>query len=167
MEVNIKNKKYIYCKKSIIKLNDISPSLINIFKEECIGINTYHIDFYYLDKDNKLKPFYFATNDVCGYFEENNGKKYFNIDNTYNNKKILQKYMILWDDIKDIIRDKGGKLSSDFIKDNMIFKFDTDDYVLLGKVLKPDVIILLKNVIENDFDYYPQVYLEECKYKNH
>ena len=36
----------------------------------------------------------------------------------------------------------------------------------LGKVLKLDVIILLKNVIENDFDYYLQVYLEECKYKN-
>ena len=40
MEVNIKNKKYIYFKKSMIKLNDISPSLINILKEECIGINT-------------------------------------------------------------------------------------------------------------------------------
>ena len=165
MEVNIKNKKYNYVEKSIIKLNDISPSFFNILKEEYIGINTYHID-YYLDNDNKLKPFYFAINAVYGYFEENNGKKYFNIDNTYNNKKILKKYMLLWDDIKDIIRDKGGKSSNDFIKDNMTFKFDTDDYIPLGKVLKFDVIILLKNVIENDFDYYPQVYLEECKYKN-
>ena len=167
MEVNIKNKKYIYFKKSIIKLNDISPSLINILKEEYIGINTYHINYYYLDNDNKLKPFYFAINDVYGYFEENNGKKYFNIDNTYNNKKFLKKYMLLWDDIKDIIRDKGGKLSSDFIKDNMTFKFDADDYIPLGKVLKFDVIILLKNVIEQDFDYYPQVDLDKCKYKNH
>ena len=149
----------------MIKLNDISPSLINILKEEYIGINTYHID-YYLDNDNKLKPFYFDINDVYGCFEENNGKKYFNIYNTYNNKKILKKYMLLWNDIKDIIRDKGGKTSSDFIKDNMIFKFDTDDYIPLGKVLKFDLIILLKNVIENDFDYYPQVYLEECKDKN-
>ena len=74
--------------------------------------------------------------------------------------------MLLWDDSKDIIRDKGGKPSSDFIKHNMTFKFDTDDYIPLGKVLKCDVIILLENVIENDFDYYPQVYLEECKYKN-
>ena len=74
--------------------------------------------------------------------------------------------MLLRDDIKDIIRDKGGKPSSDFIKDNMTFKVDTDDYIPLGKVLKINVIILLKNVIENDFDYYPQVYLEECKYKN-
>ena len=48
----------------------------------------------------------------------------------------------------------------------MTFKFYTDDYIPLGKVLKFAVIILLKNVIENHFDYYPQVYLEECKYKN-
>ena len=64
--------------------------------------------------------------------------------------------MLLWDDIKDIIRDdKSGKLSSDLIRDNMTFKFDTDEYIPLGKVLKFDIIILLKNVIENDFDYYP------------
>ena len=145
MEVNIKNKNYNYVEKSIIKLNDIRPSFINILKEEYIGTNTYHIH-YYLDNDNKLKPFYFAINDVYGYHEENNGKKYFNIDNTYNNKKVLKKYVLLWDDIKDIIRDKGGKPSSDFIKDKMTFKFDSDDYIPLGKVLKFDVIILLKNV---------------------
>ena len=94
------------------------------------------------------------------------GKKYFNIDNTYNNKKILQKCMLLWDDIKDIIRDKGGEPSSDFVKYNMTFKFDTDYYIPLGEVLKFDVVILLKSVTEDDFDFYPQVYLEKCKYKN-
>ena len=65
-----------------------------------------------------------------------------------------------------MIKDKVGEPSSDFVKDNMTFKFDTGDYIPLGKVLKFDVVILLKSVIENDFDYYPQVYLEECKYKN-
>ena len=53
----------------------------------------------------------------------------FNIDNTYNNKNFIKKYMLSWDDIKDIIRDKGGKPGGDFIKDNMTFKFETDDYV--------------------------------------
>ena len=144
MEVNIKNEKYIYLEKSIIKLNDISPSLINIFKEEYIGINTYYIDHYYLKDDIKLKPFYFAINVVYGYFEKIIGKKYFNIDNTYNNKKILQKYMLLWDDFKDMIRDKGGKPSTDFVKNNMTFKFDTDDCIPLGKVLKFELVILLK-----------------------
>ena len=102
--------------------------------------------------------------DAYGYFEENNGKKYFNINNTYN-KKILQKYMLLWDDIKDIIKDTGGKPSSDFVKDNITFKFDTDDDIPLGKVLKFDIVILLKSIIEQEFDYYPQVYLKEYKYK--
>ena len=166
MEVNIKNKKYYYVEKIIIKLNDISPSLINIIRKEYTGINTYYIDHCYLEDDIKLKPFYFAINDVYGYFEEIIGKKYFNIDNTYNNTKILQKYMLLWDDIKDIIREKGGKPSSNFVKDNMTFNFDTDDDIPLGKVLKFDVVILLKSVIEQDFDYYPQVYLQECKYEN-
>ena len=105
-------------------------------------------------------------NDVNEVLLLNIGKKYFNIDNIYNNKKILQKYMLLWDDIKDIIENKGGKPFSNFVKDNITFKFDTDDDILLGKVLKFDVVILLKSVIEKDFGYYPQVYLEECKYKN-
>ena len=166
MEVNIKNKKFSCVEKSIIKLKYITPSLINIVRKEYIGINTYHINHYYLKDDIELKPFYFAINDVYGYFEEIIGKKYFNIDNTYNNKKILQKYMLLWDGIKDIIRENGGKPSSDFVKDNMTFNFDTNDDIPLGKVLKFDVVILLKSAIENDFDYYPQVYLEECKYKN-
>ena len=48
----------------------------------------------------------------------------------------------------------------------MTFNFDADDDVPLGKVLKFDVVILLKSVIEQDFHYYQQVYLEECKYKN-
>ena len=167
MEVNIKNKKYNYVEKSIIKLNDISLSFINISRKESMGINIYYIDQFYLsDDDIELKPFYFVINDVYGYFEENNGKKYFNIDNTHNDKKILQKYMLLWDDIKDIIENKGGKPFSNFVKDNMTFKIDTDGDIPLNKLLKFDAVILLNSVIEQDFDYYPQIYLEECKYKN-
>ena len=160
MKVNIKNKKYNYVEKSIIKLNDISPSIINISRKESMGINIYYIDYFYLDDDDiELKPFYFAINDVYGYFEENIGKKYFNIDNTHNNKKILQKYMLLWDNIKDIIENKGGKPFSNFVKDNMTFKIDTADDIPLNKELKFDIVILLKSITE-------QVYLEECKYKN-
>ena len=66
---------------------------------------------------------------------------------------------------KDIIENKGGKPFSDFVKDNMTFKFDTDDDIPLGKVLKFGGVILLRSVMEKHFDYYPQVYLEECKYK--
>ena len=91
MEVNIKNKKYKFVEKIIIKLNDISPSLINIIRKGSMGINISYIDHFYLkDDDIELKPFYFGINYVYGYFEESNGKKYFNIDNTHNNKKLLE-----------------------------------------------------------------------------
>ena len=161
MEVNIKNEKYNCVEKSIIKLNDTIPSLINIIRKESMGINICYIDHFYLEDDDvELKHFYFGINDLYGYFEENNGRKYFNIDNTHNNEKMLQKYMLLWDDIKYVIENKGGKRFSDFVKNDMTFKFDTDDAIPLGKVLKFDVVILLKSVMEKDFD------LEECKYKN-
>ena len=118
MEVNVKNKKYDYAEKSIIKLNDVGLILINIIRKESTGINIYYINHFYLEDNNiKQGPFCFGINDVYGYFEENNGKNYFNIDNTYNNKKILQKYMLLWDDVKDIIKNKGGKPFSDFVKE--------------------------------------------------
>ena len=125
-----------------------------------MGINIYYIDHYCLEDDDiELKLFYFAIIDVYGCFEENIGKKYFNIDNTYNNKMILQKYMFLWEYIKNIVENKGGKPFSHFVKDNMTFKIDTDDAIPLGKVLKFDVVTLLRSVMEKDFDYYPQVYL--------
>ena len=81
-------------------------------------------------------------------------------------KRFCKKYMLLWDDIKDVIENKGGKPFGNFVKDNMTFKIDTDDDIPLNKILKFDVVILLKSVIEQDFDYYSQIYLEECKYKN-
>ena len=60
MEVNIKNKKYNYVEKSIIKLNDVSLRLINIIKKESMGINIYYINHFYLEDDNiKQGPFYF------------------------------------------------------------------------------------------------------------
>ena len=96
MEVTIKNKKYNCLGKSIITLNDASLSLINTIRKESMGINIYYINHFYLEDNNiKQGPFYFGIDNVYGYFEEHNGKKYFNIDNTHNNKKILQKYMLL------------------------------------------------------------------------
>ena len=59
--------------------------------------------------------------------------------------------MFLWEYIIDIIENKGGKPFSDFVKDNMTFKINTDDDIHLNKVLKFDEVILLKSVIGQDF----------------
>ena len=75
MEINIKNEKYNCVENGIINLNHITSNLININRKEYTGINTYYIDYYSVEDDIELKPFYFAINDVYGYFEEIISKK--------------------------------------------------------------------------------------------
>ena len=130
-----------------------------------MGINIYYTDYVYLDNDDiDVKPLYLTINDVCGYFEENNGNKYFNFDACYPNKKIIQKYLLFWDDVKDHIEKVGGSPSSKYAKDNMTIKFDTKHTVFINKVLKFNITLLLRSVIENDFNYYPQLLLDSCEY---
>ena len=130
-----------------------------------MGINTYYTDYVYLDDDDiDVKPLYLTINDVYVYFEVNNGNKYFNFDACYHNKKIIQKYSLFWDDVKDHIEKAGGSPSSKYAKDNMTIKLDTKYTVLINKVLKFNITLLLRSVIENDFNYYPQLFLDSCEY---
>ena len=52
----------------------------------------------------------------------------------------------------------GGSLSSKYAKDNMTIKFDTKHTITINKVLKFNIALLLRSVIENNFDYYPQLF---------
>ena len=127
--------------------------------------NIYYTDYVYLDDgDIYVKPLNLTINDVYGYFEENNGNKYFNIDTCYNNKKVLQRYSLFWDDVKDHIEKVGGSPSSKYPKDSMTIKFDTKHTLPINKVLKFNITLLLRSVIENHFNYYPQLFLDSCEY---
>ena len=46
----------------------------------------------------------------------------------------------------------------------MTIKFDTKQTVPSNKVLKFNSTLLLRSVIENDFNYYPQLFLDSCEY---
>ena len=46
----------------------------------------------------------------------------------------------------------------------MTIKFDTKHTVPTIKILKFNITLLLKSVIENDFNYYPQLFLDSCEY---
>ena len=58
---------------------------------------------------------------------------------------------------------------SEYDKDYMKIKFNTDDDIPLNKQLYfPTVTIIIINIFEKDGKYYPQVYLDDCvcmKYK--
>ena len=59
----------------------------------------------------------------------------------------------------------GGKTIK-LKKDIMKIRFESDDYLPLGKILNiPNLIIFAISTFQEDSKYYPQIYLHECVYE--
>ena len=104
--------------------------------------------------------------EVDGHIEEKNESKNLVFDSTDWNKKVLEKYTELWDDIKKEMKaingGKGGEYGKDFTK----IKFDTDDNLPLNKPLTLRLLtIIVRCVFEEDCKFYLKVYLDECLYE--
>ena len=51
-------------------------------------------------------------------------------------------------------------------RDYMKIKFNSDDDLLLNKILKLHMLtIIVRTVFEEDGKYYPQIFLDECLYE--
>ena len=102
---------------------------------------------------------------VDGYIEENNRNKYLTFASTDKNKKLLEKYTKLWDEIKYHIQTINASQSGEYEKDYMKIKFNSDD-MLLNKILKLHMLTtIVRSVFEEDGKYYPQVFLDEHLYE--
>ena len=65
----------------------------------------------------------------------------------------------LWDEIKNEIKIINGGKESQYGKDFLKTKFDTDDDLLLNKLLKfPTMTIVVRSVFEDDGKFYPQIF---------
>ena len=99
---------------------------------------------------------------VDGYIEENNRNKYLIFASTDKNKKVLEKYAKLWDELKYHIQTINASKSGEYEKDYMKIKFNSDD-MLLNKILKLHMLTtIVRSVFEEDGKYYPQVF---CLYE--
>ena len=104
--------------------------------------------------------------EVDGHIEEKYESKNLVFDSADWNKKVLEKYTELWDDIKKEMKaingGKGGEYNKDFTK----IKFDTDDNLPLNKPLTLRLLtIIVRSVFEEDCKFYLKVYLDECLYE--
>ena len=122
------------------------------------------LDHVNIDSEN---PLYLIFNNVDGYItEESNGDKYLIFASTNQNKKVLEKYTELWNEIKNQIETINGGKPIEYKKDFMKIRFESDHDLPLGKILNiPSLIIATRSVFQEDNNYYPQVYLHECLYK--
>ena len=80
---------------------------------------------------------------------EKNGSKYLVFDYTDEKKEVLKKYAELWDGIKNKIKTINVGKESEYGKDLMKIKFDTDDNLPLKKPLKLRMLtIIVRSVFE-------------------
>ena len=87
--------------------------------------------------------------------KKKNGNKYLVSDST-DKKDVLQKYTKLWDGIKNLIQEVDNK-SSEYGKDFMKIKYNSEDKLPLNKELKLYNLAVVRYVCEDD-KYYPQVF---------
>ena len=92
--------------------------------------------------------------------------EYLIFDSSDKNKEVFKKYTELWDGIKNEIETVNGSTKSEYDKDFTESKFDSDDDLLLNKLLKfPRMTIIVGSVFEDEGNFYPQAYLDECLYE--
>ena len=115
---------------------------------------------------NSVNSLYLISGDVDGYIEESNGSKYLTFSYTNKNKKALEKYTKLLDEIKYHIQTINASKFGEYDKDYTKIKFISDDDLPLNKILKLHTLtIIVRSVFEEDGKYYPPIVLDECLYE--
>ena len=71
--------------------------------------------------------------ELDGFIDEKNGNKYLNITLTDINNDVLINYAEVWSGIKDQIKKINNDSVSEYDKDYMKIKFDSDDNLPLNK----------------------------------
>ena len=81
-------------------------------------------------------------------------------------REALQNYTELCDEVEDQIKTINGDNPSEYGKDFIKARFESNDDLPLGKISNISVcIIVVKSVFQRDNNYYPQVLLYECLYE--
>ena len=93
--------------------------------------------------------------------QEKNGNKYLIFDDSANeNKELLKKYADVWDGIENKIKTINDSKENEYVKNYMKNKFNSDDDLLLNKLLKLHAMtIIIRCIFEEDSKLYPQLFL--------
>ena len=168
--INIKNRNYQFYN-DIINLKSFESKLLKIDKKSYKDIGIYNTGYITIKKTDdceniySVNPLYLFVNHASGYIKEKGVNKYLIFDSTDENKELLKKYNDVWNGIIDKIKEISSG-ESDYEKDNMKIKFNSDHNLPLNKPLKfHNMTIIVRSVIEKDGKLYPQVFLDDTLYE--
>ena len=155
----------------MINIKNFNPNLLKVDKKSNQNTDIYYIGYITMknigdyESIHSVNPLYFIIGEVDGYIEEKNGNKYLVSASTDKNKDVLQKYTELWDGIKNLTKKISDK-PSEYGKDFMKIRFNSDDNLPLNKILKLHTLtIIARSVFQEDGKYYPQMFLGKCLYE--
>ena len=146
-QINIKNRRYYF--NDMINIKDFDSSLIKIDKKSYKNIGIYNIGYIIIKKIddyksiNSVNSLYLTIGKADGYIEENNGNKYLVFTSTDSIKNVLAKFAKIWDKIKHLIETINDGKKSEYEKDFMKIKFNSDDNLSLNKMLKLHILTII------------------------
>ena len=148
---------------NICYIDDFDVNSLKITKKELrIGANIYYTRCALnLDDDDTIIPLYFLIDRLIGFIEEIDGSsdKYLVAVTSLHNKKIINALDNVWSSIKDKIN------PSIKIKDYDKFRFNSDIDLPVNTITEfRSLLINASCVIEEDNEYYPEIYLDDCSY---
>ena len=104
-QINITNRAY-YFFDGMINVKDLDLSLKKISKKLYKNIGIYYIGYIKIksisgyENINSVNPLHLIIGDVDRFIEENNEIKYLAFASTDKNRKLLEKYTKLWNEVK-------------------------------------------------------------------
>ena len=180
--INFDNKKIkksdFYKKnKKIFNTDDINANKILVSKKETYGkYNSFKYFIGYNDND-VIRSLCLKFSKMTGYVNEfNENKNTITMSLRVNDEELFKKYNKIWEKVEKLMRidfeskpvygddDKYIKTKIKIYADNMITNFHNKKMPKEKAPCKCLSIIMLDSVIKANKKYYPQTFLEECKY---
>ena len=176
--INFDNKKIknviFYKTKKVFQIDDIDVNKILVSKKEPYDTKNALKYFIGYNDNDVIRPLCLRLPEMTGYakkFNENATMSF-----RVNNKQLLKNHSKIWEKIEKLMRmdfeskpvygddDKYIKSKIKIYTDNMITNFHNKKMPKEKSPCKCLSIIMLDSVIKANKKYYPQTFLEECKY---
>ena len=152
----------------MINIKNLDPKLLNIGKIlfKSIDAVAYHIKYITMKSLDHVN-IDCKNSHVDGYIiEQNNEDKYLIFASEVKNKEIIEKCKKIQSEIKNQIETINSGKPIEYKKISTKLRFESDDYLPLGKILNVPVMAITGYVFEEGNKCYPQVLLHECVYES-
>ena len=110
-----------------------------------------------------VAPLYCSVSFASGYIEERGRNKYLIFDNSFaENNDLLKKYTEFWDVVKHKIKKINGGKETDYRKDYIKIKFESDGVLPLNEpLIFYEMHIFVKFIFKEDDKLYPELLLDK------